>query len=70
METTTQETNTLTGSSPLEDVSNHCDELHQVVVNAADEHDDQRLYVVARSLAELSEDLRELDEDLSGLANS
>ena len=44
----------------LEDAACHASELHEVVMAAADRLDDNHLYLAARSLQELNEELSEL----------
>ena len=44
----------------LKDAACHASELHEVVMAAADRLDDNHLYLAARSLQELNEELNEL----------
>jgi hypothetical protein len=56
MENTTKEV----PRDEINDASCHASELQEVVMDAADRHDDEHLYLAARSLAELNDRLNEL----------
>jgi hypothetical protein len=44
----------------LEDAACHASEVQEVVMAAADRHDDNHLYLAARSLSELNEEPNQL----------